>query len=81
MQAELPFTSGTPIEIEASFPELDIATARVVVRNYIALGLRKGPSELLVLSDRAYDEWLTGEAIKFLKEQKARRQAVVAEAP
>ena len=51
------------------------------MRNYIALGLRKGPSELLVLSDRAYDEWLTGEAIKFLKEQKARRQAVVAEIP
>lgn len=60
---------------------MDIMAARVIVRKLVQKGLRKGPSQLLVLEDSAYDNWLTEEAVMFLREQKARQQAVIAEIP
>ena len=51
----------------------------MIVKKLVAKGLRKGPSELLVLSDLALEEWYTEEARQFLREQVAERRAVVAE--
>lgn len=79
MQIELPFTSGTPkADVEASFPFKDVLMARMLVRQYIALGLRKPPSDLLLLDEAGWDKWLSEEAIIYLKEQKAKQQIPVA---
>jgi hypothetical protein len=53
--------------------------ARMLVRQYVAKGLRKGPSDLLVLDESAYNKWLNEEALVYLREQKARQQAIIAE--
>jgi len=65
--------------VEAEFPLGDVLIARMLVREYVAKGLRKGPSDLLLLDNAAMDKWLSEEAVVYLKEQKARRQAVIAE--
>lgn len=70
--------STTP-DVSSGFSRLDLAVAKVVVRKMIQTGARKGPSDLLVIEDLAYEQWLEGEALAYLREQKAQRQAVVAE--
>jgi len=65
--------SSTP-DVVAEFPRLDIAVAKVAVRHLIKVGLYKAPSDLLVLPDHVYDEWLDREAVRYLQEQKAIRQ-------
>lgn len=71
-------TSSTP-SVQTDFPFTDLLIARMIVKKLVAKGLRKGPSELLVLSDLALEEWYTEEARQFLREQVAERRAVVAE--
>lgn len=71
-------TFTTP-DVSTGFSRLDLAVAKVVVRKLIKAGVRKGPSDLLVIEDLAYEQWLEEEAVVYLREQKARRQAVVAE--
>lgn len=70
-------SSSTP-SVELGFSKQDIQVARAVVRLLVKNGVRKGPSELLVMEDYVLDRWWTEEAIEFLKEQKAARQACIA---
>lgn len=74
MQIESQSTSGTIEGVTAEFPEMDIRMARMAVGRLVSIGERKGPSDLLVLSDAALDEWLTEEAKEFLRERKRERQ-------
>lgn len=53
----------------AGFQRLDIAAARVLIKRLVRSGLRKGPSEFLLLSDSALDSWYDEEAIAYLHEQ------------
>ena len=55
--------------------------AKAVVRRLVKMGLRKPPNELLLIDDLMYEHWLEGEAVRYLQEQKAARQRVVAEIP
>ncbi len=66
-------TSAT-LDVTLGFDRMELAVAKIVVREQIARGLRKGPSDLLILPDHLLDEWLEAEAVHFLQEQKARRQ-------
>jgi hypothetical protein len=61
-------------DVEVGFPRQDVLVAKVVVARLIKNGWRKGPSQLLLLSDSAYDSWLNEEAIAWLREQKQLRQ-------
>lgn len=47
--------------------------AKVVVRKLIQEGIRKGPSDLLLIENWMYDQWLEQDAVAFLKEQRERR--------
>jgi hypothetical protein len=58
---------------------MDIMAAKVMVKRLVQSGYRPGPSELLVLSDRALEEWYTDEAVRYLQEQKVLRSKPVAE--
>jgi hypothetical protein len=42
-------------------------------------GLRKGPSDLLVLPDYILEQWYDEDALRYLRENKERQQAPVAE--
>ena len=53
---------------------MDIAVAKITVRELIARGVRQGPSNLLILPDLVQAEWYELEAVKFLQENKARSQ-------
>jgi len=66
--------SSTP-DVSADFPRLDQAVAKVAVRHLIKAGIYKAPSDLLVLPDHVYDEWLNREAVRYLQEMKAARQS------
>lgn len=66
--------SSTP-GVEASFPRLDIAAAKVLVKHQVKHGLRKAPTDLLVLPAHALEDWYDKEAIRYLQEQKAVRQS------
>lgn len=87
MQTELQSTSGTPNEaaepkhfsfrpdrVEVGFPRMDLRIARMAVREEVARGVRKGPSDLLVLSDLVYESWLDDEAVKWLTERQQERR-------
>lgn len=58
-----------------AFHRWDIAAAKVLVKRLVRSGLRKGPSDMLLLTDSALNEWYNEEAVAFLHEQYARRQA------
>lgn len=73
-------TSSTQDEgIALGFSRADIATAKVVVKMQVGKGLRKAPTDALILPRHHVEEWFNEEAVKFLKEQKAARQRPVAE--
>lgn len=67
------------IAARMGWPLLDIMTAKVLVKRLVQSGMRKGPSELLVLSDHALEEWYTDDAVRYLQEQKEKRSKPVAE--
>ena len=46
----------------------------MAVREEVARGVRKGPSDLLVLSDLVYESWLDDEAVKWLTERQQERR-------
>jgi hypothetical protein len=48
---------------------MDVQVAKVVVRRLVRNGWRKGPTDLLLISDHEYDQWLEHEARSWLKEQ------------
>lgn len=58
----------------AGFTRLEIASARVLVKRLVRSGLRKGPSDYLLLSDTALDQWYDGEAVAYLHEQYSKRR-------
>lgn len=49
------------------------------MKRLVRSGLRKGPSEMLLLSDHALDQWYDEEAIAYLHEQGKKRQGVALE--
>lgn len=75
MPTESQFTSGAERNISLGFPFADILAAKAVVRRLVKMGERKPPNELLIISDSYYEQWLMDEAVKWLQEQKALRQA------
>lgn len=63
----------------AGFARLDIAAARVLVKRLVKSGLRKGPSEMLILTDTALEQWYSEEAVAYLHEQAEKRCGVALE--
>ena len=57
------------------FSRLDIAVARVAVKKMIKKGVRKGPSDYLLLFDSEVEKWFDEEAIRYLEENLKKRQA------
>lgn len=49
--------------------------ARVLVKRLVRSGLRKGPSDMLLLTDSALEQWYSEEAEAYLLEQAQERQA------
>jgi len=60
--------------VELGFEQMDLAVAKIVVREQVARGTRQGPTDLLMLPDHLIEEWYEKEAVNFLREQKERRQ-------
>lgn len=58
----------------AGFSRLDVAAARVLVKRLVRSGLRKGPSDMLLLSDSALDEWYDDDAVAYLHEAAQKRK-------
>lgn len=52
----------------AGFTRLDIAAARVLVKRLVRSGLRKGPSDYLLLTDTALNSWYDDDAVAYLHE-------------
>ena len=73
-------TSSIP-DVKTSFSRLDLAAAKVVVKRLVQAGVRKGPTEFLVLSDSQVNDWLNEEAERYLREQQVRQQQPVAVIP
>lgn len=59
----------------AGFTRLEIASARVLIKRLVRSGLRKGPSEMLLMLDSALEQWYDEEAIVFLHERAAEAKA------
>lgn len=57
------------------FSRLDIAAARVLVKRLVRSGLRKGPSDMLLLSDSALDSWYDDDAVAYMHEVSAKKMA------
>lgn len=72
-------TSTIQKELEVGFREADLAVARIMVRRLVRSGLRKGPSDYLLLSDSALDQWFNEEAKAYLHEMGKQRQGGVLE--
>lgn len=53
----------------------DIAVAKVVVKKMIRAGVRKGPSDLLLLSDAFLESWYEDDAKRYLEENLKAKQA------
>jgi len=56
---------------------MDVMSAKVFVKRLVQSGMRKGPSELLVLSDHALEQWYSEEAVRYLLERKAAREVPI----
>lgn len=56
---------------------MDIMSAKVYVKRLVQSGYRKGPSDLLVLSDHALEQWYSEEAVRYLEERRAARSPTV----
>lgn len=59
----------------SGFSRLDVAVARVLIKRLIRSGLRKGPSDMLLLSDSALESWYDDDAVSYLHETAAKRKA------
>ena len=71
-QISSPSISTTPSE--SGFSRLDVAVARVMVKRLVQGQFRKGPSDMLILSDNALEEWYDAEALRYLEENLKKRQ-------
>lgn len=58
----------------AGFSRLNIAAARVLVKRLVRSGLRKGPTNYLLLSDHVLEQWYSDEAVRYLHEQATNRR-------
>ena len=65
-------------EVSLGFSRQDIAAAKVVVKRLVGSQMRKGPTDMLLLPRHHVEQWFNDEAIRYLKEQKAKRSAPVA---
>ena len=63
----------------AGFTRLEIASARVLIKRLVRSGLRKGPSDMLILSDTALEQWYDGEAVSYLHERYSERRPATLE--
>ena len=63
----------------AGFTRLEIASARVLIKRLVRSGLRKGPSDLLILSDHTLEQWYDEDAVKYLHERYAARRTIPVE--
>ena len=66
--------SSSTVAGSAGFHRTDIAAARVLVKRLVRSGLRKGPSDYLILSDTALEQWWDEEAVAYLHEQAQERK-------
>lgn len=57
------------------FSRLEVATARVVVKRLVQAQMRKGPNNYLLLLNHEVEELWDREAVQYLKEQYAARNA------
>lgn len=46
----------------------------MLVKRLVRSGLRKGPTEMLILTDTALEEWYSEEAVRYLHEQASKRR-------
>lgn len=70
--AGVPISSGRSFSTDAGiagFHRLDIAAARVLVKRLVRSGLRKGPSDMLLISDSALEQWYDEDAVAYLHEK------------
>lgn len=81
MSTELPLISGTPHALTMEFSQGDVMAAKVMVKHLVARGAMKGPTDLLALPDWIIDDWFNQAAVRYLREQKARRQQPIAVIP
>lgn len=51
----------------------------MLVKRLVKSGLRKGPSEMLILTDTALEQWYSEEAVAYLHEQAEKRCGVALE--
>ena len=65
---QLQFSFSTR-DVSVGFSRLEIATARVLVKRLVRSGLRKGPSDFLLLSDSALEQWFDEDAVAYLQER------------
>lgn len=85
MPTESQSSSGTPnadeqaVAARMGWPLTQIMSAKVLVKRLVQSGFRKGPSDLLVLSDQALEQWYTDEAVRYLQERKEAHYQPVAE--
>lgn len=71
--------SSSTVAGSAGFTRLDIAAARVLVKRLVRSGLRKGPSNYLILSDHVIETWYDEEAVAYLHEQYSKRRGATLE--
>lgn len=82
MQTRLPFVSSTlDVSERMGWPLADIMAAKVLVKRLVQSGMRKGPTDLLVLPDHLIEEWYNAEAVRYLQEQKEKRSKPIAVIP
>ena len=55
--------------------------AKVFVKRLVQSGVRKGPSELLVLTDHALEQWYNEETVRYLEERRAAKAVPIAVIP
>ena len=59
----------------AGFTRLEIASARIVIKRLIRSGLRRGPSDYLILEDHVLEKWFDEDAVAYLHECAQARKA------
>jgi len=53
---------------------MEVASARVLIKRLVRCGLRKGPTEMLILPDFALEQWYSEDAVRYLHEQYSKRR-------
>lgn len=77
MQIESPSVSSTPDVANTGFTLMDVMSAKVLVKRLVQSGMRKGPSDLLVLPSHILEEWYSQEAVRYLKEKRGERPTLI----